>query len=146
MEEFLKNRNEWDLLQQLPQQQLPQQEQNQQHTPITSVVSFSHFLPRVDVLPPKERVFYPTLVKVAGTRALDTQLRLFRSTCHVFGHTHIDWNKEIDGVRYVQNAFGYPKERDGWKQKTMLKIPFQPFMVREVPFLVPEERKDNEKL
>lgn len=33
------------------------------------------------------------------------------SRLHVFGHTHINWDKTIDGVRYVQTALKYPRER-----------------------------------
>jgi hypothetical protein len=29
---------------------------------------------------------------------------------HVYGHSHINRRVEIDGVSYINNAFGYPSE------------------------------------
>jgi len=50
------------------------------------------------------------LYRVGGTTRLDEQIREVGSTIHVFGHSHINWEKEVDGVLYVQNAKGYPRE------------------------------------
>lgn len=76
----------------------------------------------------------PTLVKVAGCTGIEEQLRAIGSTCHVYGHTHVDGDNTIKGVRYVQNAFGMPKERTAfWKKMTMLKTPFQPYLVANCP-------------
>ena len=73
-------------------------------------ISFSHFLPRIDVMPPyvpeQKRFLYPVL----GSAALDHQVRALKSTMHVYGHSHINRRIEIDGVTYVNNAFGYPQE------------------------------------
>jgi len=74
------------------------------------VISFSHFLPRRDLLPPVERLKFKGLPKVAGCAALDLQIRYLKSCVHVFGHSHINCDQAIDGVRYVQKAFGYPRE------------------------------------
>jgi predicted phosphodiesterase len=74
------------------------------------VISFSHFLPRIDLMPEriphKHRKIYPVL----GTTALDMQLRGLRSSLHVYGHSHVNRRVTIDGVTYVNNAFGYPSE------------------------------------
>jgi predicted phosphodiesterase len=75
------------------------------------VISFSHFLPRRDLLPPPERLRFKGLPKVAGCAALDAQIRHLRSRVHVFGHSHISCDRLIDGVRYVQNPLRYPRER-----------------------------------
>jgi len=74
------------------------------------VITFSHFLPRLDVMPaqipPDKRVIYPVL----GTRALDTKLRALGAHLHVYGHSHVNRQVVIEGVTYVNNAFGYPRE------------------------------------
>jgi len=75
------------------------------------VISFSHFVPRRDLLPPKEFLFIPFLPKVSGSLEIEKQLRQINSTIHVFGHTHIQCHNTKDGVYYVQNALAYPRER-----------------------------------
>lgn len=74
------------------------------------VITFSHFLPRIDVMPTfipaEKRVLYPVL----GTRALDGELRALGAHIHVYGHSHVNRHVRIDGVTYVNNAFGYPRE------------------------------------
>jgi predicted phosphodiesterase len=75
------------------------------------VVSFSHFLPRPELLPRVENLRFKELPRVAGTQRLDDQLRAAGSVVHVFGHTHIPWDETIEGVRYVQNPLAYPHER-----------------------------------
>jgi predicted phosphodiesterase len=75
------------------------------------VISFSHFLPRRDLLPPTESLLFKGLPKVAGCHALEEQIRRMNSRTHVFGHSHINCDRLIDSVRYVQNALRYPSER-----------------------------------
>jgi calcineurin-like phosphoesterase family protein len=75
------------------------------------VITFSHFLPRAELLPPKEYLKISWLGSVSVCAALDKQIRKLRSTVHVCGHTHTKVDHVIDGVRYVQNAVRYPKER-----------------------------------
>lgn len=74
------------------------------------VISFSHFLPRIDVMPAripeKHRFLYPVL----GTSLLDEQIREIGSTLHVYGHSHVNRNVHIDGINYVNNALAYPAE------------------------------------
>jgi predicted phosphodiesterase len=76
------------------------------------VVSFSHFLPRRELLPRTEVLVFKGLPKVAGSISLDRQIRALSPEVHVFGHSHINCDKVIDGVRYVQNALLYPRERE----------------------------------
>jgi predicted phosphodiesterase len=74
------------------------------------VISFSHFLPRIDVMPDyipvDKRVLYPVL----GTTRLERRIRELKSNIHVYGHSHVNRRTDIDGVTYVNNAFGYPHE------------------------------------
>ena len=75
------------------------------------VLSFSHFVPRPELIPPVEGLRFKELPRVSGTLRLDRQLRAAGSRLHLFGHTHIAWDAVIDGVRYVQRPLAYPHER-----------------------------------
>jgi Icc-related predicted phosphoesterase len=75
------------------------------------VISFSHFLPRIELLPSREWLRFKGLPKVAGCQSIESQIRELKSIIHVFGHSHINRDCVIDGVRYVQNALSYPRER-----------------------------------
>ncbi len=77
------------------------------------VVTFSHFLPRRDLIPPLRFLGFKGLPLVAGAARLDEQLRLAGSRVHVFGHSHIAEDRTIDGVRYVQNWLRPPRHGDG---------------------------------
>lgn len=73
-------------------------------------LSFSHFLPRIDVMPayipPGKRMLYPVL----GSTRIEQLVRAIGSDIHVYGHSHVNRDVHLDGVRYVNNAFGYPHE------------------------------------
>jgi predicted phosphodiesterase len=75
-----------------------------------AVITFSHFLPRIDLmpagLPAENQLLYPVL----GSMHLERQLRQLESSIHVYGHSHINRHIEKEGVSYVNNAFGYPNE------------------------------------
>jgi Icc-related predicted phosphoesterase len=75
-----------------------------------TVITFSHFLPRKDIIPPSRRVPPGLLDPVLGSAGLDHQLRRCRPKLHVFGHSHVNRSLTIDGVTYINNAFGYPDE------------------------------------
>ncbi|MCG7904794.1 MAG: metallophosphoesterase family protein [Candidatus Thiodiazotropha lotti] len=74
------------------------------------VITFSHFLPRIDVMPDfiphRFRDIYPVL----GSPQLDQQVRALDSDIHIYGHSHVNRSVKIKGVRYINNAFGYPSE------------------------------------
>ena len=80
------------------------------------VVSFSHFVPRIELLPEKRMLFYPNLPKASGSNFLRARVDALKARVddgnmtHVFGHTHFGWNTEIDGVRYIQAALATPRE------------------------------------
>lgn len=69
------------------------------------VISFSHFVPRTELVPPVQWLRFKGLPLVAGTTEIDDQIRRIGSRVHVFGHTHIPADREIAGVRYVQNYY-----------------------------------------
>ena len=74
------------------------------------VITYSHFLPRIDLMPEYipsvHRVLYPVL----GSVQLERQLRKLKSGTHIYGHSHVNRQVKIDGVSYINNAFGYPSE------------------------------------
>ena len=75
-----------------------------------TVISFSHFLPRIDVMPAgipeKRRNVYPVL----GSAALGVQVQQLNPSIHVYGHSHVNQAIELDDIHYVNNAFAYPSE------------------------------------
>lgn len=74
------------------------------------IISFSHFLPRIDVMPTRipdsTRALYP----VFGSARLGEQVRALKSNVHVYGHSHLNRRTVLDGTLYVNNAFAYPQE------------------------------------
>lgn len=74
------------------------------------IITFSHFLPRIDLIPPQVSSRHRLLDPVLGSARLDQQLRQLGSSIHVYGHSHINRRISIDGVTYINNAFGYPGE------------------------------------
>jgi Icc-related predicted phosphoesterase len=85
------------------------------------VITLSHFLPRRELLPAVERLSFKGLPLVAGALALDRQIRALNSAIHVFGHSHIDFDQVIEGVRYVHHAFDYPRGK-GWSKDPLKQI------------------------
>lgn len=73
-------------------------------------ISFSHFLPRTDVMPTELHGRDHRLYPVLGTTRLEEQIRQLRPHVHVYGHSHVTAAVTLDGTRYVNNAFGYPRE------------------------------------
>jgi len=75
-----------------------------------TVISFSHFLPRIDLMPafipPDKRMLYPVL----GSSLLEQQIRQLGSDIHIYGHSHINVRAFKDGTSYINNAYGYPHE------------------------------------
>jgi len=77
------------------------------------VITFSHFLPRTELLPPRTFI-KKSLPLVVGSLELDEQIRAIGSHTHICGHTHYDVDKTIGGIRYVQHALAHPNERKQW--------------------------------
>jgi hypothetical protein len=85
------------------------------------VITLSHFLPRRELLPAVEKLIFKGLPQVAGALALDRQIRALNAVTHVFGHSHIDFDQVIEGVRYIHHAFDYPREK-GWSKEPLTQI------------------------
>jgi predicted phosphodiesterase len=86
-------------------------------------ISFSHFLPRQDLMfpapgetpytaPDPARALF-NFSTVAGSTLIDQQIRELGSRVHVYGHQHRNRRRLYDGVWYVSNCLGYPEERRG---------------------------------
>jgi predicted phosphodiesterase len=75
-----------------------------------TLISFSHFVPRIEVMPPnvppKHRALYPVL----GSIRLGEQVRRLESVIHVYGHSHVNREVVLEGTTYINNAYGYPGE------------------------------------
>ncbi len=76
----------------------------------TTLISFSHFMPRIDIMPAQvpelRRFIYPVL----GSSALEVQVRQLQPQIHVYGHSHLNRHIKLDGTVYINNAFAYPSE------------------------------------
>ncbi|MCP4131196.1 MAG: metallophosphoesterase [bacterium] len=74
------------------------------------IITFSHFLPRIDLMPfyipASKRILYPVL----GTGLLEEQVRALKSNIHIYGHSHLNMRVRRENTLYINNAFGYPYE------------------------------------
>jgi len=75
-----------------------------------TVITYSHFLPRIDLMPGFIPCAHKLLYPILGSTRLERQLRRLNSSIHVYGHSHLNRHVKIDGVSYINNAFGYPNE------------------------------------
>ena len=74
------------------------------------VITYSHFLPRIDLMPDFIPCAGKLLYPILGSAQLDRQLRNLNAQIHVYGHSHVNRQVKIDGVSYINNAFGSPSE------------------------------------
>ena len=79
--------------------------------PSLPLVTFSHFVPRPELVPEKRYLFVPALAKAVGSTFLERRVASLKPDVHVFGHTHFGWDATLDGTRYVQACLAYPRER-----------------------------------
>jgi predicted phosphodiesterase len=75
-----------------------------------AVITFSHFLPRIDLMPSSIPMRHRFLYPVLGSALLERRVRSLQSSIHVYGHSHVKRRISINGVTYINNAFGYPQE------------------------------------
>ncbi|RPI74025.1 MAG: metallophosphoesterase [Desulfobacteraceae bacterium] len=85
---------------------------NEKHLadPGSFMISFSHFLPRIDLMPPYIPAHKQNLYPVLGTDLLNEQIKRLGSRIHVYGHSHVNRHVIMDRIAYINNAFGYPHE------------------------------------
>lgn len=75
-----------------------------------TVITYSHFVPRIDLMPGSIPQSYRMLYPILGSVRLEAQLRRLSPPIHVYGHSHVNRCVQLDGVTYINNAFGYPNE------------------------------------
>ncbi|KAJ8612533.1 hypothetical protein CTAYLR_003700 [Chrysophaeum taylorii] len=88
-----------------------------------TVLSFSHFVPKVPVLFPGFVAFR----HVMGCPELDAQIDRLDPRVHVFGHSHLNVDEILGSTRFVQHALGHPA--DGTHDLTT----FAPLLVWTTP-------------
>ncbi|CAE7256538.1 unnamed protein product [Symbiodinium natans] len=108
---------------------------------LTSLWTFSHFLPRKELNMSGEHAVMPP--GVAGDPALDLQLRAAGAVGHVYGHSHIGQDRVYEGVRYVQQPLGYPT--DGHREERPLQL-FDAAQVALGPAAAPSTGVDRAQL
>lgn len=76
------------------------------------VISFSHFVPRIDLIPSGIPARFHYLFPILGSAELDRQIRTIQANrhLHVYGHSHLNRCVSLENVEYINNAFGYPSE------------------------------------
>ena len=107
-------------LQQQQKQQQEREEQGPSSGPSSSskpprpvVISFSHFLPFLELLPEKRFITAPNLASVAGSAALGRRVAALEPDVHVFGHTHIPFDGRLPSFSSSAAAAGGDREGDG---------------------------------
>jgi len=90
--------------------------------PGETILSFSHFLPRRDVLPRRIDPNEYFLMPVLGSVGLGEQVLRIKPSIHVFGHSHINNVCAFDGTTFINNAFGYPSE-SRFTRKDLVELP-----------------------
>ncbi|GMH48821.1 hypothetical protein TrLO_g14398 [Triparma laevis f. longispina] len=74
-------------------------------------LTLSHFLPFIELIPEKRFRVEPLLSKVVGSNILGEQVLAVSPDLHLFGHTHIPVDLEIEGAVHVQWPLGSVKEQ-----------------------------------
>lgn len=96
---------------------------NQSVLPVRNevIISFSHFVPRIDLMPDYIPARYRYVYPVLGSAALDRQARQLqaRRHLHVYGHSHVNRGVTVDNIEYTNNAFGYPSEQNISRKKLL---------------------------
>lgn len=75
-----------------------------------AIISFSHFVPSVDLIPSRVPKIVKALLPVFGSNKIETQLQKLGTDLHIYGHSHLNRSIKKDGIWYLNNAFGYPHE------------------------------------
>ena len=73
--------------------------------PGAPLITFSHFVPKLELNPEKRYLFYPPLAKACGSVYLAQRIDSLRPAVHVFGHTHFGWVR----MQIVKPLLCYPQ-------------------------------------
>lgn len=101
---------------------LSDKQQNISLTPSNLTISFSHFLPRQELMYVYGQKIHTdrspefNFSSVAGSSKIDTLLRNIGSSLHLYGHHHRNQIQNIQGVTYISCCLGYPFEHYCRKQ------------------------------
>ena len=83
-------------------------------------ITFSHFMPRIDLMPHFIPAHKTTIYPFLGSVEIEKLLNTIGSDIHIYGHSHFNLYKELDGRLYINNAFGYPYEKNITRKKLFL--------------------------
>lgn len=75
------------------------------------VVSFSHFLPLRELMPPRTHMRVPCLAHASGSDHLLRRVLALRPDIHLFGHTHFAWDATVAGTRCVASRAPISRHR-----------------------------------
>lgn len=84
--------------------------------PALPLITVSHFVPRPDLLPMPAIMAFGWILPVLGSWALERQVRRWHACSarsehvHLYGHSHVNVDRTMNGIRYLNNARGYPNE------------------------------------
>ncbi len=76
----------------------------------TQIISYSHFLPRIDIMPEFIPYSKRDIYGLLGCNDLGKQVKELGSSIHIYGHSHVNNQVKKDGTLYINNAYGYPRE------------------------------------
>ena len=85
------------------------------------VISFSHFLPRTDIMPSFISDNVKRLFPVFGSHKIEEQIKKLKASIHIYGHSHLNLQVKKGDRTYINNAFGYPHEK-GISQKRIISV------------------------
>jgi len=77
-----------------------------------TLLTFSHYLPCIQLCPEKRFLREPNIMKVSGSSSLQKQVQELEPDLHIFGHTHIPIDLMLNGVRYVNWPLGSIREHE----------------------------------
>ncbi|MEM1232127.1 MAG: metallophosphoesterase [Pseudomonadota bacterium] len=90
------------------------------------LITVSHFLPRPDVLPMPAIMAFGWILPVLGGWRLEQSLRRWHVQAightHLYGHSHVNVDRTLSGIRYLNNARGYPNE-PRYRERRLLEVP-----------------------
>ena len=74
------------------------------------IISFSHFLPRLELIPNRVPPIVKALLPVFGAEGLGRQVAQLQSNVHIYGHSHLNRKVVLGKTVFINNAFAYPQE------------------------------------